>query len=104
MTSLPRFASSSDYLIALRALDDLLNLAPVLHGSPIYRTFTERFPAMTTPQDFQLVLKTLKDLLIEFPDTTEPDAVSAKRQARAVLKKYRDHLQPTPRIVQEEDA
>ena len=105
MSSPPRFAFSSDYLIALRSLNDLLRLNPALLESDTYLDFTERFPTMPTPQDFQLVLRTLKNLLIEFPDTTAPDAVSAKHQAREVLKKYAEHLQSRPHpVAQEEDS
>jgi hypothetical protein len=60
--------------------------------------------AYLKPEDFQFVLETLKDLLIEFPDTTEPDAVSAKHQARAVLKRYADYLNPKPQLVSEGDG
>ena len=85
MLSLQPFVSSSDYIIALRALGDIAH-----HhlDSTVLDSFEAKFHMTPKPDDFALVLRTLKDLLIEFPATTEPEAMSAKRQARAVLKKY----------------
>ena len=47
---------------------------------------------MLTTQDTLIVLLALRDLLMEFPPTTEPAAVSARQQARMVLRKYEDLL------------
>ena len=53
---------------------------------------------MFTNTDHHIVITALRDLLAEFPPTTDPDAVSARHQARMVLKKYEktlDELHPT---------
>jgi hypothetical protein len=47
---------------------------------------------MLTTQDTLIVLLALRDLLMEFPPTTEAAAVSARQQARMVLRKYEDLL------------
>jgi hypothetical protein len=47
---------------------------------------------MFTSHDHHLVILTLRDLLAAFPPTTDPEAVSARQQARAILRKYQDFL------------
>lgn len=100
MPSHQLFATSKDYLICLRSLGDLFKHHPDRRALD---DFESLFPMTPKPDDFRLALTTLRNLLIEFPDTTEPDAVSAKRQARAVLKRYDEWLNPRPRIVPEKD-
>jgi hypothetical protein len=43
---------------------------------------------MFTTNDTLTVLLALRDLLAEFPPTTDPAAVSARHQARMILKRY----------------
>lgn len=53
---------------------------------------------MFTNTDHHIVITALRDLLVEFPPSTDPSAVSARHQARMVLQKYEktlDQLHPT---------
>lgn len=51
---------------------------------------------MFTTHDTLTVLLALRDLLIEFPPTTDPAAVSARHQARMILKRYEDLFHDSP--------
>jgi len=51
---------------------------------------------MFTTHDTLTVLLALRDLLVEFPPTTEPAAVSARHQARMVLKRYNELFHASP--------
>jgi len=47
---------------------------------------------MFTNTDHHIVITALRDLLVEFPPTTDPAAVSARHQARLILTKYETSL------------
>lgn len=51
---------------------------------------------MFTSQDHHIVITALRDLLVEFPPTSEPSAISARQQARMILKKYESTLTQLP--------
>ena len=48
---------------------------------------------MFTIHDTITILLALRDLLIEFPPTSDPAAVSARHQARLIIKKYQARLE-----------
>jgi hypothetical protein len=51
---------------------------------------------MFTNTDHHIVITALRDLLVEFPPTTDPAAISARHQARMVLTKYEKTLDDLP--------
>lgn len=50
---------------------------------------------MFTTNDTLTVLLALRDLLVEFPPTTDSAAVSARQQARMILKRYNELFHAT---------